>query len=416
MSILDTITGGKTSQASGALEKALQAIQAVETPTADEMKYQIQKLVQAGVLTPQQAKTYLQNPSAFSKLDIDQTGTHAQEQAISELLSAAQQGGLNPQAQAETDQITRNLGSQEKGANDAVIQNQAARGALTSGETLAAQMQNNQNATANANQRASDTAGQAYQAMLGELTSAGSLGSGLQGQKNTQGNTVAAATDAINKFNATQQQNQENLNVGNNNTAQQFNLENEQGIGNQNVANENDYSKYQAQLPQEVFQDELQKAGAEAGVNTRQADLDTQQGGQEAGLIGGVVGAGGNIAAARFKQPAASSAPPAGYNPNITEDMLPGGGFYNGGEIHDYLNGGRVGGKAQVHGDSPKNDTVPAVLSPGEVVLPRSVTQDPREDNVMAFLNRIRAKKEVPPVHPHDIKSVLDGLSLRRSA
>jgi hypothetical protein len=48
---------------------------------------------------------------------------------------------------------------------------------------------------------------------------------------------------------------------------------------------------------------------------------------------------------------------------------------YNGGQIHrqDYRNGGKVKGKAPVKGDSPKNDIVPAKLSPGEVVLPRSI-------------------------------------------
>ena len=35
--------------------------------------------------------------------------------------------------------------------------------------------------------------------------------------------------------------------------------------------------------------------------------------------------------------------------------------------------GGAIPGKASVSGDSPKNDTVPTMLSPGEVVLPRSV-------------------------------------------
>lgn len=37
--------------------------------------------------------------------------------------------------------------------------------------------------------------------------------------------------------------------------------------------------------------------------------------------------------------------------------------------------GGHVDGKAQVHGDNEKNDTVPAMLSPGEIVIPRSVSQ-----------------------------------------
>lgn len=39
--------------------------------------------------------------------------------------------------------------------------------------------------------------------------------------------------------------------------------------------------------------------------------------------------------------------------------------------------GGPVPGQAKVKKDSPKNDTVPAMLSPGEIVLPLSVTQAP---------------------------------------
>ena len=35
--------------------------------------------------------------------------------------------------------------------------------------------------------------------------------------------------------------------------------------------------------------------------------------------------------------------------------------------------GGHVGGEAEVPGDSEQNDTVPALLSPGELVIPRSV-------------------------------------------
>lgn len=41
--------------------------------------------------------------------------------------------------------------------------------------------------------------------------------------------------------------------------------------------------------------------------------------------------------------------------------------------------GAYIQGKANVPGDSPKNDTVPAMLSPGEIVLPRSVAHDPEK-------------------------------------
>ena len=41
-------------------------------------------------------------------------------------------------------------------------------------------------------------------------------------------------------------------------------------------------------------------------------------------------------------------------------------------QVPGFAHGGRVPGKAKVKGDSPKNDTVNAKLSPGEVVVPRS--------------------------------------------
>jgi hypothetical protein len=60
--------------------------------------------------------------------------------------------------------------------------------------------------------------------------------------------------------------------------------------------------------------------------------------------------------------------------------------------------GGPVPGKAKVSGDSLKNDTVPAMVSPGEIVLPRTVTQSedaPRKaaDFVAAILARENIKK-----------------------
>lgn len=90
----------------------------------------------------------------------------------------------------------------------------------------------------------------------------------------------------------------------------------------------------------------------------------------------------------------------------------------SGGPI-DYRNGGNVGGTAKVSGDSPQNDTVPAMLSPGEVVLPRSVTksQNPEqrakefmaalkkhkqdEDGPKGFAKVLDIKRKIKEVHGH---------------
>lgn len=55
--------------------------------------------------------------------------------------------------------------------------------------------------------------------------------------------------------------------------------------------------------------------------------------------------------------------------------------------------GGHVGGQAKVKGDSYKNDNVPALLSPGEVVIPRRIMQGPDAANKSAqFVAAILAK------------------------
>jgi hypothetical protein len=41
-----------------------------------------------------------------------------------------------------------------------------------------------------------------------------------------------------------------------------------------------------------------------------------------------------------------------------------------------YASGGVVGGKAVISGDSIRNDTVPTMLSPGEMVIPRSAMSE----------------------------------------
>lgn len=60
--------------------------------------------------------------------------------------------------------------------------------------------------------------------------------------------------------------------------------------------------------------------------------------------------------------------------------------------------GGHIPGKATVTGDSEKNDTVPAMLSPGEIVIPRSVlsTEDP-VSAAAKFVQAILAKQSMKP-------------------
>jgi hypothetical protein len=57
-----------------------------------------------------------------------------------------------------------------------------------------------------------------------------------------------------------------------------------------------------------------------------------------------------------------------------------------------------IPGKAKFKGDTRSNDTVPALLSPGEIVLPRSVAQAPdAPQKAMKFVDAIKKQKRPSP-------------------
>lgn len=95
------------------------------------------------------------------------------------------------------------------------------------------------------------------------------------------------------------------------------------------------------------------------------------------------------------------------FNPSTLVNGLVGGGAQgggaalakfalaaHGGEISDFRAGGNVPGKAKVEGDDARNDTVPAKLSPGEIVIPRSVSQsDDAPQKAADFVAAIKKRK-----------------------
>lgn len=105
---------------------------------------------------------------------------------------------------------------------------------------------------------------------------------------------------------------------------------------------------------------QLQLAGMNAG-------LQGQRAGQQAGLIGGLIGAGG--AAMMGKPPT----PAMAYGGTVPAYNHGGPISKAGMHFHNMKSGGHVPGSPKIGGDSPKNDTQPAMLSPGEIVIPRSI-------------------------------------------
>lgn len=71
------------------------------------------------------------------------------------------------------------------------------------------------------------------------------------------------------------------------------------------------------------------------------------------------------------------------------------GGAINGGATAlaaAMSDGGKVEGKPEVEGDSKKNDKVHTMLSPGEIVIPRSAAKDPAK--AKAFIDEVLGKSK----------------------
>ena len=133
----------------------------------------------------------------------------------------------------------------------------------------------------------------------------------------------------------------------------------------------------------------LGAGGSAAGRAQQQSQFDQDrtdrligQGLQQAGQLASTVG--------KFSAP--SSAPVAKQGTPVA------GQAYSNPSVMAAAKGGEVPGKAEVKGDSLKNDKIPALLSPGEVVIPRSVmnSKDPAKkaaDFVAAILAKRGLKK-----------------------
>lgn len=447
MSLLDILTGGEDSQASQDLQNAYNAIAGIETPSISELTLpQLQQYVAAGILSPAQAQAYLQQSNAFATENIPQTGTAAQVAALNQLSGIANAGAVGtPTEQAQIAQAEEQMNTNLAGQRGAIEQAAEARG--TPGALVQAALEE-QNAGQDAQQgylNALNAQSNAYQTALNAMSAGANVGSALQGQQNAQANTVAQAQNAMEQFNAANQQTASESNANRAQAANQWNAQNQQNVSNENVQQNNARTAYNAQVPETVFNNQMQKAEGEAGINEKQANQAMQEGQQQAGLFSGILGAGatlggdylmgqgiGNafsgVSSGAMMNPemeasmANGTYVPTGAPNAVTLGNVAAAGYAGGGVIgnHDGCyheggicmeGGGMVPGRSKVPGNSLKNDTVHVMASPGEAVIPRTAVQSHLPE-VLSLIAQGRGgmPHENAAPHPHDVASLLQAM------
>lgn len=433
---LNSLFGNDDSDAEGYLQQALQQYQQLNVPTvASETVSGLPQETVQGSINPEQQQAVTQGDSALNDIHLDPSTRQAEISALGGYQDIANSGGLDASAMLGIRQAENAATVQSQGEQGAIQKQAEAEGQGGGLNALTLRSQAAQGASNTAATQGMEQAAEAEANREAALAGMSSIGNAVNASDYSQAANTAGSQNAINAAN-TATKNQVNAsNVGNNLAAQGANVAAAQGVNASNTAAGQNQAYYNAQLPQQQFNNALSKASGMAGVNQQQAGVaqQAQQNGANATgqlLKGGLTLAGtalggpiGGVAAGALASKVAPGtagyAPPASAN---TQQYKP-VGMAEGGAVQpehqaalqDIINkysgvdhvmgpenkvvtqkdpktghvtpiytqmaseGERVPGKACVSGDSPKNDTVPAMLSPGEIVIKRSKAANPNE-------------------------------------
>jgi len=342
-------------------KKAFNVIEALKLPTLEEQQIALQGLVDAGDLTPEMLETISLDRSAMENVATDPRLRSAQMNALERLTQQGQEG-LTAMDRLALTEISKENERATQARNASTLMNMAQRGMAGSGAELAAQLASNQSAAENAQSRGLNVAAQAQQRALEATMQGANLAGTMQGREFDQQSAVARAKDAINEFNARNRQNVAQYNVGNRNEAAKYNLADKQRISDSNVGLANQQQMYNKSLIGTQY--ERQKDLAE--TKGKLYDTTSKRYSDDANAtVDRWVGVG------KAGSEAASNALTKKKNPVTMAE------------------GGQVPGKAEMEGDHPANDKVPAMLSPGEVVIPRSVL-DEADQVILNFIKKAR--------------------------
>lgn len=401
-SVTNALTGGMNNKASSALNSGYDAWRALKSPTAEQLTLpELQKYVDMGILTPAQAETILQQGNAYNDINVDPSSMMEQQDALSKLKGVGDSKGMTDAMKARLTEALDKVATETRGNNASILDQMAQRGIPTSLMGAAAQMASSGDEARNANLTATQAAGDAENRAIQSMMAQGDLATSMHGQQYNEQANKAAAENAMRQWNAGASNQMNEANANREQAANVYNTENKQNIANANTGLANQRTAYNATVPQSVFNNDVTRAQGLAGMGQAQANQYNQVGNQILGLIGAGAGAAAGMGA---KGPQAPAKAPSGYNPDISEDMLPG-----------HAGGAIIPGQAKFPGDSPMNDTVHARLSPGEAVIPRSVMNSSNApDRAKSFVNRLLKDKPTKAVHEDDIQSVLKALSKMR--
>lgn len=268
---------------------ATTTLKRVRVPSIEELRIILQQLVLQGQITPEEAQTILQEPSAFLGITEDPALRASQMDTLSSLQSIVDAEGLDPQAEADLMQIQGGIDTTNRAAQQAILANARERGVSGSGLELANQLLAQQSQAQQGSMQGFETARLAEQRRLAALGQVAEQGTAIRTQDLAKQQAAAQAQDIINNFNAANRQTQETANVDRRNVAQTANLAEKQRVADTNVALQNEQEQYNKSVLLDKFQADLAKATAVAQAQEAKNARQRENTGQILKSISGVI-------------------------------------------------------------------------------------------------------------------------------
>lgn len=381
---------------------AMDDLAKVPVPDPESLKVQMQQLVQQGLVAPEDAQAIIVQHNAYDEANGSDQARAAQLSALQGFQDQAAAGGLTDTSRANIQHTLDELANTERGQQQAIGQDARRRGISGSGLELADRMMAQQSSADQAGRRGMDIAALAEQAKVEALKNAANTGGQIEQQTFGEQAAKAAAANQIAQYNATNQQQVTLENIAARNRAQADNLAEKQRIADSNTNTENTNRVRNANLIQQNYTNQLDKAKAIAnaatGAASEMSKADAANRAYTGDLTSGILGTVGTFGAnGGFN----SLLPKKKPETTLNQDLK---GFAHGGRVPCYDEGGKVPGEAKYPGDDSRNDDVLAKLSPGELVVPRT-----QADEVDSFLNDVPRTAQKPSVDA--IKVMLQALT-----
>lgn len=268
------IVGGKmaadaqkdaASQARTYQEKAMAGFYNVDLPKIEELKYQITQIENQGELTPEMEQLLSQKRTELETISVDAQYKMAQIDALNALAEKAENQGMTLEDRSKLEQIMSETRRAEKGQREAILQKYAEQGLSGSGMELAAQLAGNQGAAERNYMGGLAVGAEGQKQALEAIMQRGKLAGEVRSQEFGEQEKIKSAQDSINRLNTELAAGIQQRNVGARNQAQERNLNEQQRQHELNVALKNQKAMHDANLKQQMFENEMNIARGAAG-------------------------------------------------------------------------------------------------------------------------------------------------------